>query len=199
MVAVAIFAGLRKGELMGLRWIDVHLDRLQLTVAKSYTGTPKSGKARHIPIHPELARILRGWQARCPATAQGLVFPVLDVCNGWTMGQRRHMMHLAHYLKASGCHVPEQRAWHFLRHTFASHFMMAGGNILTLQKLLGHAELTTTLIYAHLAPDFMAAEVARMSFATAPTGVASLDEERRSRIANGQPGDTTGHAQEITG
>ena len=44
---------------------------------------------------------------------------------------------------------------HVLRHTFASHFMMAGGNILTLQKILGHQNLTTTMRYAHLAPEHL--------------------------------------------
>ena len=38
-------------------------------------------------------------------------------------------------------------------HTFASHFMMNGGNILVLQRSLGHANLTMTMCYAHLAPD----------------------------------------------
>lgn len=42
---------------------------------------------------------------------------------------------------------------HSLRHTFASHFMMAGGNILTLQKILGHQSLTMTMRYAHLVPE----------------------------------------------
>jgi site-specific recombinase XerD len=49
-------------------------------------------------------------------------------------------------------------------HTFASHFMMRGGNILTLQKLLGHATLEMTLIYAHLSPDHLAGEIARLNF-----------------------------------
>jgi len=40
--------------------------------------------------------------------------------------------------------------FHDLRHTFASHFMMNGGNIYTLQKLLGHSDIKTTMIYAHL-------------------------------------------------
>lgn len=39
--------------------------------------------------------------------------------------------------------------------TFASHFMMNGGNILTRQKILGHSSLTLTMRYAHLAPDFL--------------------------------------------
>ncbi|WP_424649030.1 tyrosine-type recombinase/integrase [Castellaniella sp.] len=49
---------------------------------------------------------------------------------------------------------------HVLRHTFASHFMINGGNILTLQRILGHQDLKTTMRYAHLAPDHL--ESARM-------------------------------------
>lgn len=44
---------------------------------------------------------------------------------------------------------------HVLRHTFASHFVIRGGNILTLQKILGHSSLTVTMRYAHLAPDHL--------------------------------------------
>jgi hypothetical protein len=87
-------------------------------------------------------------------------------------------------LKAAGCHVPK-KPWHALRHTFASHFMMAGGNILSLQKLLGHHDLSMTLIYSHLAPDFMATELARVAFPRSPAGVTDLGEERRKREADG--------------
>lgn len=44
---------------------------------------------------------------------------------------------------------------HILRHTFASHFMMNGGNILALQRILGHQSLTMTMRYAHLSPDHL--------------------------------------------
>lgn len=44
---------------------------------------------------------------------------------------------------------------HILRHSFASHFMMNGGNILALQKLLGHHSLTMTMRYAHLSPEHL--------------------------------------------
>ena len=54
-----------------------------------------------------------------------------------------------------GLDLPEGQSTHVLRHTFASHFMMNGGNILTLQKILGHANLTMTMKYAHLAPDHL--------------------------------------------
>ncbi|SEG74700.1 Phage integrase family protein [Halopseudomonas aestusnigri] len=42
-----------------------------------------------------------------------------------------------------------------LRHTFASHFMQNGGNILTLQKILGHSTVVVTMRYAHLAPEHL--------------------------------------------
>ncbi len=51
--------------------------------------------------------------------------------------------------------LPAGQASHVLRHTFASYFMMNGGNILTLQKILGHGSLTMTMRYAHLSPDHL--------------------------------------------
>ncbi|WP_347506400.1 phage integrase [Pseudomonas anguilliseptica] len=51
--------------------------------------------------------------------------------------------------------VPAGQSSHVLRHTFASHFVMSGGNILTLQKILGHTTLAMTMRYAHLAPDHL--------------------------------------------
>lgn len=58
-------------------------------------------------------------------------------------------------LAASGLPVPPGQASHVLRHTFASRFVMNGGNILTLQRILGHTSLTMTMRYAHLAPEHL--------------------------------------------
>lgn len=165
MVATAIYCGLRKGEIFGLRWIDVSLDAARLDVNRSYAGLPKGGKPRHLPLHPELVTALRAWRKRCPETEEHLVFPLPGLGKGqWRMGRCQDGLGLAAQLVAAGCHVPA-KPWHALRHTFASHFIMRGGNILTLQKLLGHAKIDHTLVYAHLAPDFMAVEVARLTFA----------------------------------
>ena len=54
--------------------------------------------------------------------------------------------------------------FHILRHSFASHYVMSGGNILALQKILGHASIEMTLVYAHLAPDFLEGELDRLRF-----------------------------------
>nr|WP_269137831.1 tyrosine-type recombinase/integrase [Pseudomonas sp. MMS21 TM103] len=58
--------------------------------------------------------------------------------------------------------LPKGQASHALRHTFASHFIQKGGNILTLQKILGHSSLAMTMRYSHLAPEHLA-EAVRLS------------------------------------
>ncbi len=109
-----------------------------------------------------LLPILAEWHKRCPKTAEGLVFPV--VRRGTTnMGDSKDMLGLPELLARAGC-TQLLRPWHALRHTFASHFVMKGGNILTLQKILGHSDIKMTLRYAHLAPDFLGDEMERVRF-----------------------------------
>ena len=64
-------------------------------------------------------------------------------------------MSFSRALTKAGIKLPQGQLTHVLRHTFASHFMMNGGNILALQKILDHSDLKTTMIYAHLAPDYL--------------------------------------------
>lgn len=58
-------------------------------------------------------------------------------------------------LYETGIALPKGQRTHILRHTFASHYMMNGGNILALQKILGHSSLEMTMKYSHLSPDFL--------------------------------------------
>lgn len=51
--------------------------------------------------------------------------------------------------------LPDGQLSHVLRHTFASHFMMNGGNILVLQRILGHIDIKMTMRYSHFAPDHL--------------------------------------------
>jgi len=163
----------------------VALDAARLDVNHSYRLAPKSGEARHVPIVVELSPILRWWKERCPSTKEGLVFPVLRERGGLRMGDEGEMLGIVELLAAAGCHAPE-KPWHALRHTFAAHAVMSGTSLYSLQKLMGHSTPMMTQRYAHLAPDYLAAELARLSFAApAPAGVADLTEERRRRVADG--------------
>ena len=58
-------------------------------------------------------------------------------------------------LKAVKPNLPKGQALHVLRHTFATHFMSNGGNIITLQRILGHKSIEQTMVYAHFAPDYL--------------------------------------------
>lgn len=161
-IALALRAGLRRGEIFGLRWQDVDLESGRLTVARSYTLLPKSGKPRHLPLPSILLSLLREWHKLCPQTPERLVCPVL-YDGTWGMSSPRATHGLVELLQAARC-KPLSRGWHGLRHTFASQFIMQGGNILTLQKLLGHADIAMTLVYSHLAPDFIAGELERLKY-----------------------------------
>jgi integrase len=55
----------------------------------------------------------------------------------------------------TGLTVPVGQLAHILRHSFASHFIMNGGNIVALQKILGHSSLNITMRYSHLSPDYL--------------------------------------------
>lgn len=158
MIATALHTGLRKGELFGLTWRCVDFEQRRLDVLRSARKLPKGGKPRHLRLPVTLVPILRAWQTKCPKTAEDLVFPVEG-----RMGRCGDMLGLEELLASAGC-TSLERAWHALRHTFASHYIMAGGNILALQKILGHSDIKMTLVYAHLAPDFLDGEMERVRF-----------------------------------
>nr|WP_294349580.1 tyrosine-type recombinase/integrase [Providencia sp.] len=58
-------------------------------------------------------------------------------------------------IKRAEIELPHRQSSHVLRHTFASHFMMSGGNILVLQRILGHTDIKMTMRYSHFAPDHL--------------------------------------------
>lgn len=58
-------------------------------------------------------------------------------------------------VERAGIVLPDGQMTHVLRHTFASHFMMRGGNILVLQRILGHTDIKMTMRYSHFAPDHL--------------------------------------------
>lgn len=161
-IVFTLHTGVRKGELLGLRWQDLDLATRRLDIARSYRLLPKSSAVRHLKLPTTTVPLLAEWRLRCPKTPDGLVFPV-SAKGRLRMGRKLDMLGLPELLTETMTR-PLQRPWHALRHTFASHFVMSGGNILTLQKILGHADIKMTLVYAHLAPDFLGEEMDRLRY-----------------------------------
>ena len=160
MYQAAIYTGARMGELYGLRWSDVDLDRQQITIARSYAQPyPKSKKPRHVPIGPELATALRAWRRDCPLAAD-LVFPGAD---GKMRPRERAPRGFADLAEAVRVPGKDAITFHDLRHTAASLMVMAGLNLRTVQKMLGHSVITVTERYAHLGDDYVATEIAKFS------------------------------------
>jgi integrase len=160
MILLALRTGLRAGELRGLRWADVDLLRSVLTVrtnlVRGETTSPKSGKARTVALSQEAVMALREHRH-----LRGIyVFCGEDGSPTAESTMRRGLRHAA---EAAGLGVV---GWHTLRHTFASHLVLAGVPIRVVQELLGHATVTMTERYSHLAPNTMQEAVARLPTAT---------------------------------
>lgn len=145
MAAVALRTGLRLGELLALEKRDADLRRRQLTVARSYVngvlGTPKSNRTRRVPLTDDLCAFF----AAAPST--GLIFARADGSAHGYGTAREGMIRLC---RRTGL---RRIGWHTLRHTFASDLVAAGVALPAVQQLLGHASITTTMRYAHLAPS----------------------------------------------
>lgn len=150
MVLLAINTGMRRGELLGLRWAEVNLDRKLLTVA---AANAKSRRARHIPLNSEATSTLMRWRG-AGARAGDLVFPS-------PAGGRMGNINSSWEALCEAADLADFR-FHDLRHTFASHLVMAGVDLNTARELLGHSDICMTLRYAHLAPNKLAEAVSKL-------------------------------------
>jgi integrase len=146
MVTVALRTGLRLGELLALRWIDVDLDGGRLivrrAVSRGVVGTPKNGRSREVPLSKQAAAALRehprsGDLVFCDAGGSML-----------TKGATKWPLRRA-------CRQAGLRniGWHVARHSFASHLVMRGASIKSVQELMGHSTIEMTMRYAHLSRD----------------------------------------------
>jgi integrase len=141
-------AGLRRGEILALRWCDVDFARRQLHVQQAVwqgtTDTPKGGRGRIVPMTAALAsalhrhRHLRG--ERVLYDDGGRPVRGHTLLDYHQAAQRRAGLRYT----TGGLHI--------LRHTFCSHLAMRGAPAKAIQELAGHEDLTTTMRYMHLSP-----------------------------------------------
>jgi integrase len=130
MVAyICLSTGCRWGEAQSLR--PENIRGSSLVFAKT-----KSKRVRMVPVTPELVEALRNhWS----------LYGYFTNC----IGVFRQV------LLSTSIKPPRGQSSHILRHTFAAHFIMGGGHIVTLKEILGHASLSMTMRYAHLAPEHL--------------------------------------------
>lgn len=150
LVATALYSGLRKSELVWLEWTDIDLDEGIITVRNKEGFRTKNSKSRTVPLSDDLKEALlpyrkdSGW---CFPNSQG---------SQYKNNLLRDFKVLCEEAGIENCHL------HTLRHTFASHLVMDGVSIYKVSQWLGHSDVTTTMIYAHLAPQDT--DINRISF-----------------------------------
>jgi integrase len=151
--ATALYAGLRRGELMGLRWRDVDLVRGIMHVSRAWDPkeremvAPKSQAGiRRVPIPAALRAFLAPLKLAAGADPDRLVFGVRDVpFSASSVGERAR--------RVWGAADLEPISLHECRHTFASLMIAAGVNAKALSTFMGHANISITLDrYGHLMP-----------------------------------------------
>jgi len=134
ILTVALYTGMRKGEILNLTWKDINLERRIIYVRNS-----KNGTAREIPIADRLSAVISEYPR-----LDGQVFrsahgePIRSFRTAFENAVRR--AGIADF------------SFHDLRHTFASYLVMNGVELVTVKELLGHKTIQMTLRYAHLSP-----------------------------------------------
>jgi integrase len=160
LITVAIHTGMRKGEMLSLKWDDVDFLTGTIHVRKA-----KSGEGRNLPMNSVARAALlslrdaRRARLRAPVVnrneASGYVFCAPE---GGFMSNLSRYWYPA--LKRAGI---DNVHFHDLRHTFASRYMMSGGDLYTLQVLMGHKTAAMVQRYAHLSQGHLRAEVERLA------------------------------------
>jgi integrase len=144
IVELALHTGMRRGELLGLKWEQIRNGFIYLTETKS-------GKGRQIPINDQAGRVIRGLRQK-NQLKWIYVFCGPD-------GKRFYDIRKSFFAACRRAGIEGFR-FHDLRHTFASHLVMNGVSLKAVQELLGHADLSMTMRYAHLSQAHLQEAVA---------------------------------------
>ncbi|HEX3034616.1 MAG TPA: site-specific integrase [Thermodesulfobacteriota bacterium] len=139
ILITALNTGMRKGEIISLRWEDIDFENNLITVRQEVS---KSKKLRRIPINSTLRKVLleqklkTGWNDYVFLNPEGSPYQRSDSLKRCFEGACRR------------ANIKGFR-FHDLRHTFATRLIKAGVSIVVVSKILGHADLKTTMRYVH--------------------------------------------------
>jgi integrase/recombinase XerD len=144
LLQITYGCGLRVSEVVHLRIADIDAARRVLHIRLA-----KGGKDRLVPLSTVLLQRLRDyWRKHRPTD---WLFP--GVKPGWALSIGQVQRQFRQTVAAAG--ITKKASMHTLRHSYATHLLEAGVNLLTLQKLLGHNQLSTTALYTHLQQDHL--------------------------------------------
>jgi len=143
ILAMLYGCGLRQFELINLRLQDIDLDRRMV-----YVRNGKGGRDRYIPLGNHLTEGLRDYIEVDP--------PYIWLFNGRTIDGRLQQISKARVRSVirdatTKAGIIKHVTSHVLRHTFATHLMEMGMDIMTLKELMGHRDIRATLTYLHVA------------------------------------------------
>jgi site-specific recombinase XerD len=136
--------GMRISEVLDLRPRDVVLGEKKVTIQRG-----KGQKTRVVYWHSdELSMLLERWKKKRPKSSY--LFPTVRSATGKgkRINPRQFRLQFDRYVEKA--QLPQWTTTHVLRHSFATNFLRTGGNIRTLQTILGHSSLATTERYLHV-------------------------------------------------
>lgn len=151
LIMLAIHTGLRPEELLSILWKDIDLTKKLVTVSGVIA---KSGRTRHVPLSSEGCQVVKRWQRSKNDQQDGLVFPGKN-------NQIMDRMPRAVTKAIKAAKIKDFRPYDF-RHTFASRLALGGVDLNTIRELMGHKDISQTLIYAHLTHDHRKEAVTRV-------------------------------------
>ena len=146
IVITALNTGMRKGEILALTWQDVDLENRKITVRNA-----KNNETRVIPINQTLYQELLNHSKESNGDyvfSNGDDRPFGDIKKGFSTALKRAEIEDFHF--------------HDLRHTFGSHLVMQGIDLKTVQQVMGHKEIKTTMRYSHLSPEYVQDAIGRL-------------------------------------
>ena len=146
-IRLLMLTGCRCGEILDLRWEDVHLAASELRLRDSKTGP------RAVPLSPAAARVL----AELPRVA-GNPWVIVGRKPGGRLSQITY-----HWHRVRARAGLEDVRVHDLRHSFASRALALGESLTMIGRLLGHSKIQTTARYAHLAGDSVKLSAAKVA------------------------------------
>ena len=203
LYVLALTTGLRRGELLGLKWADINLEKTALSVNRSMDtlyGPPeekapkRQSSRRTVLLVPEAVAALRLHRRRQaeerlaagPAWRErDLVFPT--TLGTPMLGNNLLKRNLRPLLEKAG--LPPL-TFHELRHTFATFHLASGGKPKVIQEILGHSSIKTTMdTYSHVIPGMQEEATERLQqllFGSAPVTLPSKGENAEKNGKDGQ-------------